>query len=199
MDFSNDLKKVLSIIARVVRGWKVMEENVKLDKNDPKAIEMLTVPPRPNALQFSEKLVLLTAIPETVAAHKEKKLDSLIPKYDGKIIVTTGEKSMSSLLGGKSALPVLMPTICIRAAHLYMTRANCGEDDLVHRTVVETLARSRVTLLLRHEEFVARKGSPIEIISDQESQLVAAGDIVNKENPKNWKLSDVQEKNSITV
>ena len=44
MDFSNDLKKVLSIIARVVRGWKVMEENVKLDKNDPEAIEMLTVP-----------------------------------------------------------------------------------------------------------------------------------------------------------
>ena len=190
MNFSNDLKKFLSIIARVVRGLKVMEENVKLDKNDPKAIEMLTVPPRPNALQFSEKLVLLTAIPETVTAYKEKKLVSLIPKYDGK---------MSSLLGGKAALPVLMPTICIRAAHLYMTRANCGEDDLVHRTVVETLARSRVTLLLRHEEFVARKGSPIEIISDQGSQLVAAGDIVNKENPKNWKLSDVQEKNSITV
>ena len=106
---------------------------------------------------------------------------------------------MSSLLGGKSALPVLMPTICIRTAHLYMTRAHCGEDYLVHRTAVETLARSRVTFLLRHEEFVARKGSPIEIISDQESQLVAAGDIVNKENPKNWKLSDVQEKNSITV
>ena len=127
MDFSNDLKKVLSIIARVVRGWKVMEENVKLDKNDPKAIEMLTVPPRPNQLQFAEKLVLLTAMPETVAAHKEKKLDSLIPKYDGKIIVTTGEKSMLSLLG-KSALSVLMSTIRIRAAHLYMTRTHCGKS-----------------------------------------------------------------------
>ena len=126
MDFSDDQKMVLSIIARVVRGWKVMEENVKLDKNDPKAIEMLTVPPRPNKLQFAEKLVLLTAMPETVGAHKEKKLDSLILKYDVKIIVTTGEKSMSSLLG-KTALPVLMPTISIRAAHLYMTRTHCGE------------------------------------------------------------------------
>ena len=62
---------------------------------------MLTVPPRPNELQFAEKLVLLTAMPETVAAHKEKKLDSLIPKYDDKIIV-------------------LMPTISIHAAHLYL-------------------------------------------------------------------------------
>ena len=76
MDFSNEIKKVLSIIARVVRGWKVMEENFKLDKNDPKAIEMLTGLPRPNELQFAEKLVLLTAIPETVAAHKEKKIKS---------------------------------------------------------------------------------------------------------------------------
>ena len=183
MDFSNDLKMVLSIIARVVRGWKVMEENVKLDKNDPKAIEMLTVP------QFAEKLVLLTAKPETVGAHKEKKLDSLILKYDVKIIVTTGEKSMSSLLG-MTALPVLMPTISIHATHLYMTRTHCGEGDLVHRYAVETLARSRATFLLRHEEFVARKGSPIEIISDQGSQLVAAGDIVNKENPKNWRYCE---------
>ena len=58
MDFSNDLKKFLSIIARVVRGWKVMEENVKLDKNDPKAIEMVTIPSRPNELQFAEKSCL---------------------------------------------------------------------------------------------------------------------------------------------
>ena len=86
-----------------------MEENVKLDKNNRKAIEMLTVPPRPK-LQFAEKLVLLTAMPETVAADKEKKLDSLIPKYDGKIIVTTGEKSMSNLLC-KSVFPVLMPSV----------------------------------------------------------------------------------------
>ena len=133
-----------------------MEENVKLDKNNRKDIEMMTVPPRPNELQFAEKLVLLTAMPETVAAHKEKKLDSLIPKYDGKIIVTTGEKSMSSLLG-KSALFVLMSTIRIRAVHLYMTRAHCGEGDLVHRSAVETLARSRADVWIVKGKQFAKK------------------------------------------
>ena len=38
--------------------------------------------------------------------------------------------------------------------------------------------------LLRHEEFVARKGAPREIVSDQGSQLVAASEIVGKKKKK---------------
>ena len=41
------------------------------------------------------------------------------------------------------------------------------------------------SFLLRHEEFVARKGEPREIVSDQGSQLLSAGVILaKKELPK---------------
>ena len=58
-------------------------------------------------------------------------------------MVTTGrlgEKSLTSLLG-KPALPVLMPSS--RAAYLYMVREHCGDGDMVHKSAVETLARTR--------------------------------------------------------
>ena len=68
----------------------------------------------PNAteLEMAERLILLTAMPLTAQAYYENKLDSLCPKKDGQIIVTTGrvgEKSLSRLLG-VSALPILMPS-----------------------------------------------------------------------------------------
>ena len=63
---------------------------------------------------------------------------------------------MSSLLG-KSALFVLMSTIRIRAVHLYMTRAHCGEGDLVHRSAVETLARSRADVWIVKGKQLAKK------------------------------------------
>ena len=224
-------------------------------------------------------------------------MDSLIPKFEGAIIVTTGrlgEKSLTTLLG-KAALPVLMPSS--RAAYLYVYREHCGVNDMVHKSAVETLARTRAfvwivrgkqlaktvvrncpmciklrketamqqmamlkpenveickpwtyvsldfagpitckgvvnsrarrkcwvlvyvcrstkavcllatagydtaTFLLRHEEFVARKGAPKEVVSDQGSQLLAAGDIIMKkgETPASWNWSKVEEKNSTSV
>ena len=48
---------------------------------------------------------------------------------------------------------------------------------------------------------MARKGAPREIVSDQGTQLVAAGDIIMKkgETPAGWDWNKVQEKNSTTV
>ena len=89
-------------------------------------------------MEFAEKLALLTAMHETVAAYKKNKLDSLIPEKDGKLIVTTGQiedKSLSRLLD-KSALLVLMSRT--RTAFLCLMRAHCGEADLAHRSAVVT-------------------------------------------------------------
>ena len=122
MDYSDDLRKVLRIIARMIRGWRFMKDNIRLNKKDTKTLVMLTVSPFPHELNFAEKLVLLSGMPETLKTHKDKRLDSLIPKLDGKILVTTGrlgKKSLSTLIG-KPHLPVLMSNT--RAAH-------CGEGD----------------------------------------------------------------------
>ena len=132
MSYSNTFKKVLSILARVTRGWK-LGKTVEVASQDPVATELL----------LAERLVLLSAMPATFAALQAGKLDSLMPQKDGMVIVTVGrigEKSLSRLLGVAS-LPILMPSS--RAAFLFMMRAHCGDDNLVHRSAVETLARSR--------------------------------------------------------
>ena len=49
------------------------EENTKLEKKDPKVVKMLMVLPRPHEILFAERLVLLSAMPETMKAHAEKK------------------------------------------------------------------------------------------------------------------------------
>ena len=100
-------------------------------------------PPKPSELETAERLVLLSAMPDTYTAYNEGELDSLIPKKEGSIIVTLGrlgERSLTALLG-KAALPVLMPST--RSAYLYMVREHCGDSDMVHKSAVETLARTR--------------------------------------------------------
>ena len=284
MNYSNSLNKVLNILSRLVRAWKLG-----------KTIEVVKVDPKASELEVAERLVLLTGMPATTSAYMEGKLDSLMPKCEGTIIVTTGrlgEESLSNLLG-VSSLPILMPGS--RAAYLYMVREHCGKDGLVHKSAVETLARTRgfvwivrgkglartvvrdcpmcikmrkqlsgqqmarikpenvqvcrpwtfvsldfagpvickgvvnararrkcwilvyvcrntkavcllatagydtATFLLRHEEFVARKGAPKEIVSDQGTQLVAASEIVGKKDtPESWDWSSVEKKNSST-
>ena len=47
---------------------------------------------------------------------------------------------------------------------------------------------------IRHEEFVARKGSPKLIVSDQGSQLI--GVIASKEAPESWDWSRIKKENS---
>ena len=142
LNYSNSLSKVMNILARVTRGWKYNME-VQLSRLNSKALEIVSKPPSPSELETAERLVFLSAMPATFTAYKEGKLDSLIPKVEGTIIVTTGrlgEKSLSTLLG-KSALPVLMSSS--RAAYLYIYREHCGKDNMVHKSAVETLARTR--------------------------------------------------------
>ena len=283
LEYSNSLNKVKSILARVVRCWK-LGKTPEMASKDPIATELLQ----------AERLVLVSAMPETHSAFVEGKLDSLMPKKEGMIVVTTGrigEKSLSRLLGVAS-LPILMPNT--RAAYLFMMRAHCGDSDLVHKSPVETLARSRSSVwivrgknlaksiskncpmcvkmrkklcgqqiarikpqnlevcrpwtfisldfagpvtckgvvnvrarrkcwilvyvdrstkavcllatagydtgsfILRHEEFVARKGAPKEIVSV--SELLAAGEIISKmETPVGWNWDEVAKKNCNTT
>ena len=284
MNYSNSLSKVLNILSRLIRAWK-LGKTMEVVKDDPKA----------NELAIAENLVLLSAMPDTNSAYMEGKLDSLMPKKQGALIVTTGRLGEQSLTGllGVSSLPILLPST--RAAYLYMVREHCGKNDLVHKSAVETLARTRsfvwivrgknlaksvvkncpmciktrkelagqqmakfkpenvqickpwtyVSLdfagpvtckgvvngrarrkcwilvyvcrstkavcllatagydtahfLLRHEEFVARKAAPKEIISDQGSQLIAASDIImKKQSPESWDWKSVEKKNSST-
>ena len=94
-------------------------------------------------LESAEKLLLLSAMPETVTADEAGKLVSLKPEKAGAVIVTTGrigEESLSRILG-VPYLPILMATS--RAAYLYMVKAHEGEFETVHCSVAETLARSR--------------------------------------------------------
>ena len=59
---------------------------------------------------------------------------------------------------------------------------------------------STQAFLLRHEEFVARKGAPKMIISDRGSQLVSAGVVLaNKESPAKWDWDRVVRENSATT
>ena len=79
-----------------------------------------------------------------------------MPVKEGLIIVTTGrigEQSLSRLIG-VSSLPILMPNT--RAAYLYMRRAHCGEADSVHKSPVETLARSRSSVWIVRGKCLAK-------------------------------------------
>ena len=87
--------------------------------------------------------MLLHGMPATKDALDRGILASLLPVYDGRLIVTRGrlgEKSLSRLFG-VSSLHILMPDT--RVAYLFMLQAHCGEYGLVHRGAVTTLARSR--------------------------------------------------------
>jgi hypothetical protein len=148
--YSNSFDKVKRILARLIKGWgmKAKDETLTHDTiGEPTAKE----------LEVAERLMLLTAMPLTAQAFYDKKLDSLYPKKDGQVIVTTGrlgEKSLSRLLG-ISSLPIIMPTT--RAAYLYMVRAHEGEHNTVHKSIVETLARSRQSVWIVKGRILAKK------------------------------------------
>ena len=56
------------------------------------------------------------------------------------------------------------------------------------------------SFLIRHEEFVARKGEPKEIVSDQGSQLLAAGVVMAKKDfPENWDWARIKRENSTST
>ena len=289
--YSNSLKKVMRIIALVIRGWKLKSVGKVITAEEisyPSACDM----------NKAEKLIQLSAMPETASAFFDGKLISLNPLRNGALIVTCGrigEEPMSELLG-LPYLPILMPKS--RAAFLYMVEAHEGEGGTVHCSIVETLARSRkkvwivkardlakrvcsscplckrrnkelagqqmaklkqesVTIcrpftyvsidfagpllikgavnvrakkkcwilvyccratkavellatsgydtesfLLRHEEFVARRGAPVSIVSDRGSQLVSASRVLaektdsDKVLPSKWNWAQITKENN---
>ena len=150
LNYSNSFEKVRRILARVIRGWKLRAKGQPLS---PASIGE----PRSEDLITAERLILLSAMPLTAQAFYSDKLVSLQPKKDGQIIVSCGrlgEKSLSRLLG-VNALPILMPNS--RAAQLYMIRAHEGEHGIVHKSITETLARSRQSVWIVRGRMLAKK------------------------------------------
>lgn len=102
--YSNSLNKVLRILAMVIRGWKLKsrKENLTTEAVDnATAVDM----------EAAERLLLLSAMPETSSAQMEGRLTSLNPQKNGPNTVTSGrvgEKCLSKLLG-VPFLPILMP------------------------------------------------------------------------------------------
>ena len=148
--FYNSIKKVLRILARLVKGWRMKSKKELLTPDtigEPTAEEIAT----------AERLLLLSAMSETASAESEGKLVSLCPQRDGAIIVSCGrigEKSLSKLIG-EPFLPILMPKS--RAAYLYMVGAHEGEHGSVHCSIAETLARSRLKVWIVRARDLAKK------------------------------------------
>ena len=150
ISYSNNLRKVLRILARVLIGWKTRCKGNTINKN---VLDNITA----SDLQVAERMLLLSAMSDTASAEKQGKLLSLSPKKDGCIIVTSGrigEKNLSTLLGIPH-LPILMPQS--RAAYLYMVQAHEGVDGTVHCSIAETLARSREKVWVVRGRDVAKK------------------------------------------
>ena len=144
LHYSNNIVKVKRILARVVK--------VRKCSNDVKAVFA-----DPQADELAKVLLLVSAMVDTAAAFYDQKLESLMPERDGMVIVTRGrlgEDCLSAHLG-VSALPVLMSQS--RAAYLYMERAHCGEFGTEHKSVAETLARSRTSVWIHRGRDLAKK------------------------------------------
>ena len=130
MNYSNCLDTVKRILARLFQTWQGGKELGKMA-------------PVKETLEKAEQMILVSAMPRTVEALRKGKLFSLLPCKVGNLLVTrgrVGEEPMSDLLG-VSYLPILMPDT--RAAFLYMYQSHVGMTGLVHKSVAETLARSR--------------------------------------------------------
>ena len=94
---------------------------------------------------------------DTATAFEEGKLASLLPLRKGKLIVTRGrlgERSLNPIFG-VSSLPILMPSS--RVASLYMWRAHVGFTGLLHRSVAQTLAKSRSWVWIVKGKDLAKK------------------------------------------
>ena len=145
LHYSNSIDKIRRILARYIRGLgSILRKSGKLFMENSTAYELNANEPTRDEFWKAERLLLLLGMTQTTEALDNCKLDSLLPIYEGKLIVTCGrlgESSLEKLLGVKSLPPILMPKS--RIAHLYMVQAHCGEFGLVHRGAVATLARNR--------------------------------------------------------
>ena len=164
--YSNSMKKVQRILARVIRGWSYQEGDTEVGKKiitNPKALTKIAVEPSVDEMSKAKKFLLVHGMVATSQAFDEGRLASLLPVRQGRLIVTCGrlgERNMTRLLG-VSSLPILMPSC--RVAYLYMVMAHEGESGLSntavehHRDAVGTLARSRSYVWVVKGKNLARK------------------------------------------
>ena len=156
--YSDDIRKVLRILARYLRGLEAgFRKSQEMSIDNVVAFKLVAADPKKRELERAEQLLLLHAMVQTQEAQAAGKLASLLPCRVGKIIVTRGrlgEKSLHRLLG-VSSLPILMPSC--RVAYLYMVEAHTGEHGLVHRSIVSTLARSRKKVWIVRGRNLAKK------------------------------------------
>ena len=158
LHYSNNLEKVIRIIARYLRGLEAgIRKNTSMTIDNPVAYTIIAATPTRSELKTAERLLLLHGMVHTNEALVDGKLTTLLPFKDGKLIVTRGrlgEQSLEKLLG-VSCLPILMPYS--RVAYLYMVWAHCGEFGLIHRGLVSTLARSRRKVWIVKARSLAKK------------------------------------------
>ena len=148
--YSDSIKKVIGILAKVIKGWSLKSKGLEITK------ELLALSTT-DEINAAERLLLLSAMPETAAAVFDQKLLSLAPEKEGSLIVTRGrigESSLSRLLG-VPYLPILMPKS--RAAYLFMVQAHRGKHNNLHNSIAETLARSRQKVWIVRGRDLARK------------------------------------------
>ena len=158
LHYSNNIKKIIRIVARYLRGLESgLRKNTNMSIDNPVAYTIIAAEPKKHELETAERLILLHAMIFTQEAWTAGKLASLLPSREKRLIVTKGrlgEKSLERILG-VTALPILMPES--RVAHLYMVYAHSGEFGLVHRSAVSTLARSRRYVWIVKGKYLARK------------------------------------------
>ena len=66
--------------------------------------------------------------------------------------------------------------------------------------LLPTMSYNKASFLMKHEEFVARKGVPRTIVSDRGTQLVKSGIVLaEKETPARWNWDEVVRTNSAST
>ena len=161
--YSNSLKKVHRLLARVMRSWSHANSGIEFIITNPEALSLIAAEPTQSEISKAGELLLLHAMPATIEAFNSKRLTSLLPVRHGKLIVTCGrlgEKPLEKLLG-VSYLPILMPHT--RVAYLYMVMSHTRESGLSdvsvehHRSAVGTLARSRTYVWITKGKALAKR------------------------------------------
>ena len=156
LSYSNNFGSRVRVVARIIRGWnnKMIKDG---DDWNTTQLNLIGNEPVRDELVAAEKVILKHGMVTTSRALKEGKLSSLLPMVIDGIIYTRGrlgEKSMEALLG-VTKLPILMPNS--RLAELYMWRAHNGFSGLFHRSVSETLAKSRASVWIVKGNQVAKR------------------------------------------
>ena len=159
--YSNDLNKVHRLMVRLLRCWG--NKTVDMVITNPTALTIVAAEPSGDEIERARKLLLVHTMTYSEKALAEGRLDSLLPVWRGRILVTTGrlgDKSMLRLFG-VSSLPIIMPKS--RLAYLYMNLAHQSECGLTntpvehHRSAVGTLARSRTYVWIIKGKSLAKK------------------------------------------